>query len=137
MSEVKIQFIETWSKFILETFNLPTKDVAIYIACQFALESKFGTSRLAKEQNNIAGMKSPKARPTTCIDNSDTFAKYSSIENCVIDYFLCLAYHKTIRFDFVSIPRFIASVMPWYCPESDYTSKIQFIYSQFKNSHYE
>ena len=134
MNDLKKQFIEKWSNFILDNFRLVSKDVAIYIACQFAVESAFGTSRLAKEQNNIAGMKSPQARPTTCIDCSKDFASYSSMENCVIDFFLCLAYHKTIKFDFVSISRFKSAVMSWYCPETDYTSKIQFIYSQFKNS---
>ena len=99
------------------------------IACQFALESDFGKSRLAIGQNNFSGMKVPALRITTCISPTlevGGFATYNSFEDCLCDFLIWLAYNR------------VNSYTEWetalrhYCPEADYYNRINSIYKQFK-----
>ena len=61
---------------------------------QYALESGIGTSRLARECNNIFGMKYPTKRPTTAIGKTKSgFAIYVSVREAIIDYLLWQAYY--------------------------------------------
>lgn len=119
--------------FLNKVFNaLPlrlTYEWRMKIACQFALESDFGKSRLAVGQNNYCGMKVPALRVTTCISPTlevGGFASYNSFEDCITDYLIWLAYNK------------VNSYSQWemslrtYCPESDYLRRIYSIYNQFK-----
>lgn len=56
---------------------------------QFREESGNGTSYLARECNNLFGMKMPSNRPTTAIGKTKSgFAIYKSIRDCIIDYAL-------------------------------------------------
>lgn len=106
-----------------------THEWKMKIACQFALESDFGRSRIAVSHNNHCGMKVPVLRVTTttssCLDVG-SFASFDSFESCICDYLLWLAYNK------------VNSYSQWenalriYCPESDYLNRINSIYKQFK-----
>lgn len=99
------------------------------IACQFALESDFGKSRLSVGFNNYCGMKVPVLRVTTCIDSSDhsgEFAHYDSFESCICDYLIWLAYNKVNTYSQWE------SSLRRYCPEADYYKRINSIYYQFK-----
>lgn len=107
-----------------------TSEWRMKIACQFALESDFGRSRLAVSSNNHCGMKVPVLRVTTATNISSydvgSFASYDSFESCLSDYLIWLAYNK------------VNSYSQWekslriYCPESDYYNRINSIYKQFK-----
>lgn len=113
-----------------------SEDVAAFIGSQFALESAFGTSSLARRQSNYCGMKTPLVRLSVA-DNqgvsSDTWAEYSGLEWCVCDFVLCLQYYRPgsdIKDKISAYSRFISR---FYCLDRDYVSKIESIYSQFKN----
>lgn len=134
MEKNKIYFIQNWSNFLLEYCRIMSNDVAIYVACQFALESNFGTSNLSQTQNNISGMKRPLVRPTCSLETNGQFASYESVYHCVLDFLFCLAFHKLQQYNLDTIKHYIAATEKWYCPERDYHSKIQFIYLQFQNS---
>ena len=67
------------------------QDVRFFIACQFALESDFGNSSLAKNEFNYCGMKKAYFRPSLRqLDNLKGFAHYDSLQHCIIDYCLWL-----------------------------------------------
>lgn len=133
MEETKQIFIKTWSTYLRTYCRTISPDVAEYIACQFALESNFGNSKLAKEQNNITGMRRPLVRPTCSLDTQTHFATYQNQSFGVLDFLLCLSFHKLQAYNLDTIKHYKAATEKWYCPERDYHTKIQFIYSQFKS----
>lgn len=57
------------------------------IMAQIEIESAFGTSSLAKNNNNIVGMKRTNARETTQLkgNNKTEFGIYNNWESCIID----------------------------------------------------
>lgn len=120
---------------LLKRFGF-SDDVSYFIACQFALESDFGNSHLVQQYRNYCGMLCPMVRLTTAFnagDGSATWASYHDLDDCVTDFILCLQYHRPlsdIKYNVVAYCRFIS---PFYCPERDYISKINSIYTQFKN----
>lgn len=106
-------------------------DVTNFIACQFALESNFGNSRLAIHYNNHCGMKAPFTRPTTNYE-SDSFAHFKDVESCVIDYCYWLCYNRVTQYQLQNLDLFISRLDELgYCPDDDYISKIEDIYIQF------
>lgn len=84
-----IQFVECSLSQLSCSLN-----VRHYIACQFALESDFGNSAIAKDNNNLCGMRPPVVRPTLCIDTNRAHAVYFSRSASITDYVLWLAYNK-------------------------------------------
>ena len=133
MSTEQLEFIKYVSKLIEYRYTNVSKEVAAFIGCQFALESKFGTSDLAVKHCNFSGMKFARVRPRTSVAiNGSDFAHYQSIYTCICDYFLALAFHRVETWDFENIQRFSAAIKKWYCPEKDYINKITSIYQQFK-----
>lgn len=110
-----------------------SESVSLFIACQFALESNYGTSQLATKYNNITGMRKPLVRPSTCeVDlDSNGFAVYSCKMYCIIDYFLCICYHRPLSEDFEDVKKYARFVKKFYCPEKDYIDKIMSIYNKF------
>lgn len=137
MEENKILFIRTVSKYLVVHFNF-YQEVADFIGCQFALESCFGTSRLAVEDSNYCGMKRSLVRISSRLRGgsfeSKTFSVYLSLEDCIIDFVLLLQYRRPLSTNIDTIKHYCAFIQGWYCPEKDYIDKIQSIYSQFKNS---
>lgn len=111
-----------------------SREVALFISCQFALESDFGRSRLAQESNNYCGMKSPILRPSFNLNPARTFASFESLDFCVQDYLNWLCWNKCSIAklqDIRSFRQFLRDKK--YCPETDYIDNINYLYSQFTN----
>ena len=134
MTHKQFNFIKQWCNYICDTYTNLSNDVALFISCQFALESNFGESELATNYNNITGMRRALVRPSTCREiKGSYFAAYSSLVDCVADYFLCLAFHRLEHCDLCSVKAFIPAINKWYCLEKDYIHKITQIYNNFKS----
>lgn len=89
---------------------------------QAILESKWKLdSRLAKENNNLFGMRIAKQRPTTNIAKSGSWAKYESKEKSVIDILLWQSYTGLRKGD----NYFNHLKVSGYCPASDYIFDVQ------------
>lgn len=135
MNANQSDFIKNVS-FLLQCVFRVSKDVADFIGCQFALESSFGESSLAKTHNNFCGMKTPLVRVSVALnyrDAVDKWARYDDLLHCVYDFMFCLAYRRPISVVFESVNEYISFIKGWYCPEKDYIDKINRIYSQFKS----
>lgn len=129
----KISFLNLIVSLLPYHFSI---EVMHFIACQFALESNFGTSSMSLCNNNYCGMKVPSLRLTLC-KNSDkdsygSFAVYSGITSCVNDYLIWLTYNKFNRIEFNSVDAFAHHLKySKYCPDDDYVEKIWSIYYQY------
>lgn len=116
-------------------FSQFSDDVCDWIACQFALESSFGESSLARSNYNFCGMKNPLVRISSAIFAGDCnyyWAQYADFDSCVVDYLLCLQYHQPISTNYDTISHLSAFLRKFYCPDKDYIDKINLIYQQFK-----
>ena len=127
----KIDFLNNIIFLLPDCFSLEVKR---FIACQFALESNFGSSAFAKCRNNYCGMKVPVLRVSLVrnLDEKGEFATYFGITYCVHDYLLWLSsnkFTKEQRYDLFDFTQHLK--VSGYCPESDYISKIQSIYSTY------
>ena len=121
-------FIHTYSQFPLE--------VCSWIGCQFALESSYGTSRLAIDNNNYCGMRNPLVRISSALHAGDpnfSWALYDDLESCCVDYLLCVQYHRPISDVYDTVCHFSRFIAQFYCPDKDYIDKINSIYFQFQN----
>lgn len=136
LSELQVDYIKSTACDIEEVFPTLPHDVITFIACQFALESSFGTSRLAKECHNHCGMKAPLVRPSTALNRgvSVVFADYPNKYFCIVDYFLCLSYHQPLAKQLENLDLF-KHFIKFYCPEKDYVNKIINLFNQFKNEY--
>lgn len=125
-------FLESVSySHVLREF-ITNEDVRNFIACQFALESNFGCSALARRRYNFCGMKLPKSRLFYGYECSDSFAKYNSLNDCVKDYVSWVLYNRPSR----GVVSSVDCYSNWleskgYCPEKDYVDKIRVIYNQY------
>lgn len=131
MEIYKLDFID----FVVQRLpKMMSDDVALWIACQFALESNYGRSELAINCHNISGMKHPLKRLSmSTAANSRGFAIYYQLEDCIEDYLLWLAWHKTLKSELTEVPKFASFLATMnYCPEKDYITKINKLYQQFK-----
>lgn len=119
----------------VKRFNV-SDDVAFFIACQFALESNWGTSPLAINYSNYCGMRCPLVRPTLALNYEDApigvFARYGGLYDCVEDYMLCISFHKPMRKELEDVNLF-SSFLKFYCPEKSYIKSVYSIYNQFIN----
>ena len=131
--EKKIDFLNSIVSLLPEHFD---NEVRKFIACQFALESDFGQSSLARCNHNFCGMKVPSLRLTLCSNASSkdyySFAVYSGITYCVHDYLIWLVYNKFNRIEYNSVDAFARHLKySNYCPDDDYVEKIWSIYYQY------
>lgn len=111
--------------------NIPY-EVCCFIGCQFALESNFGNSALARKNNNHCGMKRPKIRPTYNVEHSGVWAAYPILDDCIFDYFLWLVYNRITMRDLDSLDHFTKWLRnSKYCPEPDYVDRIMSIYNKY------
>lgn len=113
-----------------------TEEVANFIGCQFALESSYGMSDLARRNSNFCGMKTPMVRLSVADnqgDASSVWADYSGLEWCICDFVLCLQYHRPYSDIKDNVNAYCRFISRFYCPERDYITKIQTIYSNFKS----
>lgn len=121
-------YIYTYSQFPLDVCN--------WIACQFALESCFGNSSLARSNNNFCGMKNPLVRISSAIHAGDPnyfWAQYDDLFSCCVDYLLCIQYHRPLSCDYDTIEHYSCFISKFYCPDRDYIDKVNLIYSQFNS----
>lgn len=114
------------------------ENVALFIAAQFALESEFGRSSIAKDNCNYCGMKIPSSRFTSTVKMSynlhPSFMSYANLDECVLDYFYRCAWFQFSFNHFQNVDDFKRVLRnSGYCPEKDYISRIEKIYNQFIN----
>lgn len=109
-------------------------EVRAFIGCQFALESAYGESNIAKTLNNYCGMKTPHIRYTLAMYDSKEFAHYPHIFACVCDYVCWLLYSRPSSFQLDTLDEFKSFLKSKdYCPDKDYISRIETIYADFIN----
>lgn len=135
MTEEKIEFIKKVA--LLLTCYHFSKEVATFVGCQFALESNFGLSKLAIDNKNYCGMRNPLVRISVANHAGDPnyhWAIYDNLSCCVLDFVLCIQYHKPLSVDYTILNHYKSFIKSWYCPEKDYLKKIEVIYNQFINS---
>lgn len=133
MDNIKISFINNVAH-SLPLANLPLL-VSQYIGCQFALESNFGDSSLARTKQNYCGMKHPSVRPTLSFGSYNDFACYMSFEDCIFDFCLWLSYSRPPRGTLQCLDAFRAWLgCSGYCPEPTYISRIDSVFRDFCES---
>lgn len=135
MNPFHYDFIRNVSSLFQSIFRVQ-EDVADFIGCQFALESSYGESPLAKTHHNYCGMRTPLVRVSVASnyrDPDEKWARYDDLLHCVYDFMFCLAYRKPMSSVFETINQYKAFIKGWYCPESSYLSKINQIYQSFIN----
>lgn len=139
MTSKQFSYINNLRAIFLTRFHFSSES-STWFACLFALESSFGTSRLAISLNNHCSMKVPRVRVSVCqnfCDNTgEIWASYSNLSDCVLDFVLWLQYQKPKRWELGNLET-LYSYFRSYCPEKDYIDKINNIYSNFKNYNYE
>lgn len=127
MTKQQHDFIVTITDELPHTLSINAR---IYIACQFALESNYGTSSIAMNKLNYCGMKKAHNRITTRsfdIDNSH-FATYNSRYDCICDYLLWLCYYNVSQSATIDT---LKRIFVNYCPEPYYTERIDKVYNAF------
>lgn len=136
MNTEQFDFVKNVSS-LLQTIFRVQEEVADFIGCQFALESNFGQSSLAKTYHNYCGMKTPLVRVSVASnyrDSVEKWARYDDLLHCVYDFMFCLAYRKPISAVFETINHYQSFIAGWYCPEKSYLPKINQIYQSFIKS---
>lgn len=115
--------------------NFFSREVKRFIVAQFALESNYGSSRLASAQHNHCGMKLPKKRLTYALSEENGFAKYASLHWCILDYISLMIYNgitQEIAKDVDLFSNFLQKI--GYCPDANYISNIYQIYLQIPHN---
>lgn len=109
-----------------------SNDVLWFIGCQFALESDFGRSLLAKSQCNHSGMKKPLRRISySNLESNMKFAVYSTVSDCIADYLLWLVNNNFTQAAMSDLSLFKVKLrISGYCPEKGYIEKIENIFNQ-------
>lgn len=129
--DAKKRFLVDYYVKNLEFVKAP--NVAFWIACQFALESNFGTSKLAVDYCNICGMKYPRIRHSLAVSSvNGGFASFNSTYQCVSDYFIRNAYCKagqSVYSSVSNIKQFLRNSA--YCLDKGYFDRIDTIYHQY------
>lgn len=107
-------------------------EVRKFIACQFALESDFGESAIARENYNYCGMKLPSSRPTSAVGMWRGHAVYNNIHRCIDDYFYWLLYNRFTQLELNDLFAFKSHLAKsGYCPSSDYVERIDNLFKQY------
>lgn len=136
MSDLQKDFIKTMCHNIEEIFPTLSSDTILFIACQAALESDYGNSPLCRYYHNYFGMRNPMTRPSTSKVRGLSQFEWADYYNCqysIIDYFMCLSFHKPLSKELDNLELFKAFIRSWYCPEKNYLDKITKIFNQFKS----
>ena len=116
-TNVKAQTLtEVWNY----AYHLGIKHHDIFMG-QVALESGYLKSNIFKTNNNMLGMKMPKQRRTTAIEEINGFAYYRNWKDCVLDYLLYQnAYYKDDKEDYYDFLKRMG-----YCEKDDYVDKLK------------
>ncbi len=121
MKSLKIYLLIWWVKLFTKYRNLPT----IYPYLQARLEAGKGfNSNIARENNNIFGMKLPHVRETTATGENRGHATYKSLKDSIKDYFL--------RQDYFNISAnketyYQETVNSGYAGDPDYLDKLNYM----------
>ena len=130
MNSSQLEFVSYYSD-LFQGFGY-CKSVSDFIACQFALESDFGKSDIAKFNLNFCGMKHPALRPTFSVCQKRGFALYYGCRDSVYDYLLWLSWHRfTVQMDLDEFRTRLKA--KGYCPESDYITKINYLLKSYQD----
>ena len=126
MNKLQRDFVDMITDKLPHTLSIRTR---IYIACQFALESNYGKSRLATDQLNFCGMKRATQRISTRLNVCDNcFATYNSLEDCISDYLLWLAMKGAKQdLSIFILKHYLLS----YCPDAGYIGRIDAVYNNY------
>ena len=90
---------------------------------QFILETGWFSSELFLEYNNIAGMKFPKNRETTAIDDWNSHAVYSHWTESVDDYILWRNNYISKGYDTTNYYKFLKSI--GYAEDDKYEMRLK------------
>lgn len=125
MNAFQQNFIKSYSDLLIDRYRI-VPAVALFIACQFALESDYGRSSIA-QFNNLCGMRFPSFRPTLAKSKTNGgFAIYDSVDDCIQDYMLRNCIFSPSGKVFTDVKRFsIFIYSSGYCPERDYIKRIE------------
>lgn len=131
----KLKFLDSIVELLSLYLPQAMEDVKYWIACQFALESNFGHSFLAKNKHNYCGMRIPKSRISMNMAVSGEFSKYDSLVVCVIDYCYWLVWNHFTYMDLFNLDLFTRKLIAkGYCPESDYIDRVYTLYNSLKSN---
>lgn len=129
----KLKFIDSIVELLAIFCPQMSIEVSHFVACQFALESNYGKSRIATTRNNLCGMRVPIARLSNN-QSSTGFASYKSMVDCVIDYCYWLAWNHFDCVTLLSLDNFTRKLIAkQYCPDKDYIDSIYSIYHLLKS----
>lgn len=138
MNIQQINFISYVRSLVADLFDC-SPDVALFIGCQAALESSYGTSAVATANHNLFGMKVPKLRghapfvSSSGIDKS--FASYDSFFISVVDYILWLQYNRISNKQRTKLECFTNFlVSKGYCPDDNYIDSITAVFNSYNVS---
>lgn len=99
---------------------------------QIQAESNFGTSHLAKNANNICGMRVTQSRETTQIkvQNYNGYGLYNNWESCVID--MVLWDYKTFKGHKPTRDKYISTLTMIYAESDNYGAKMDAYSNKYK-----
>lgn len=91
------------------------------VLAQIILESGRLTSNLSKTNNNLLGMKHPRQRPTTSLEERNGYAYYSDWQSCVFDYMIWQSrYAKKL-----SVEEYYQKLEDSYAEDKEYVNKLK------------
>lgn len=107
-------------------------DVALFIACQSALETSWFQSKICVENHNLFGMKMPSKRVTTAYKEHRGHACYYSYEHGIIDYLLWCQMVGIGQVALRKLDQFILKLAESnYCPRPTYVQTIISIFNKY------
>lgn len=93
MKEKNVKFIDSIVEMIVNRFIYVNLEIAQFIACQSALETAYGQSRIYFENHNLFGMRVPKVRLSNCVGEKYGHAVYSDYLCSLYDFFYWLQFN--------------------------------------------
>lgn len=134
MTKLQFDYVNEISAQIRYFFKCVPFVVCDFIACQSALETDFGSSKICKENCNLFGMKNPVLRLTTSIGENRGHALYTSRFESIADYFLWLQWSKFNQSVLRDLDRFKVQLSrSSFNPNPDYVDSVNNVYQSFLN----
>lgn len=139
MNKKKYRFITSvidLIKSVSSEYGVPVgPSVMVFVACQSALETAYGTSHVYLDNHNLFGMRYPKSRINLALNEHLGHACYVSDRDSVVDYlFLWCSFNKFIASDLLKSDAFITKLSSsGFNPSSKYIDTIISIYKSYKN----
>lgn len=106
-------------------------DLAVMYS-QFAIESAYGTSVLAKRHNNLFAMRYPRKRYTTALyETRSKYSHYDTWQSSVVDYHLWIG---SVCDCCSTRPQLIHCIGKRYAEDRRYVAKMQLLIDRFENT---